>query len=64
MSHRGRLNILANVLRKPFYKIFQEFQGEQEGPEEKCGKSGDVKCHLGTSYKRIMGGRKRSSVTW
>jgi 2-oxoglutarate dehydrogenase E1 component len=52
MSHRGRLNVLANVLRKPLYKIFQEFQGEQKGPEEEWGKSGDVKYHLGTSYKR------------
>ena len=53
MPHRGRLNVLANVLRKPLYKIFQEFQGEQKGnPEEEWGKSGDVKYHLGTSYKR------------
>ena len=54
MPHRGRLNVLANVLRKPLEKIFSEFRGEQKGnPEEEWGKSGDVKYHLGTSYKRI-----------
>ena len=53
MPHRGRLNVLANVLRKPLEKIFQEFRGEQKGnPQEEWGKSGDVKYHLGTSYKR------------
>lgn len=52
MPHRGRLNILANVLRKPLQKIFQEFQGEKKGSDEEWGKSGDVKYHLGTSYKR------------
>jgi len=53
MPHRGRLNVLANVLRKPLVKIFQEFQGEHKGGnEDNWGKSGDVKYHLGTSYKR------------
>lgn len=53
MPHRGRLSVLANVLRKPLYKIFQEFVGEQKGdPTTEWGKSGDVKYHLGTSYKR------------
>lgn len=52
MPHRGRLNVLTNVLRKPLYKIFQEFQGEQKGDTDCWGKSGDVKYHLGTSYKR------------
>jgi len=52
MPHRGRLNVLTNVLRKPLYKIFQEFQGEHKGGEGDYGKSGDVKYHLGTSYKR------------
>ena len=53
MPHRGRLNVLANVLRKPLHKIFQEFLGEsKKTQEEEWGKSGDVKYHLGTSYKR------------
>lgn len=54
MPHRGRLNVLANVLRKPLYKIFQEFTGESKKTAgEEWGKSGDVKYHLGTSYKRV-----------
>lgn len=52
MPHRGRLNVLANVLRKPLDIIFQEFQGESKYQDEQLGKSGDVKYHLGTSYKR------------
>lgn len=60
MPHRGRLNVLANVLRKPLSKIFQEFQGEQKGGEEEWGKSGDVKYHLGTSYKRTYGDTGKS----
>lgn len=52
MPHRGRLNVLANVLRKPLDKIFQEFVGEQKWPDDTLNRSGDVKYHLGTSYKR------------
>jgi 2-oxoglutarate dehydrogenase E1 component len=52
MPHRGRLNVLANVLRKPLDIIFQEFQGEPKYLNEEFHKSGDVKYHLGTSYKR------------
>ena len=53
MPHRGRLSVLANVLRKPLDKIFQEFQGEAKSKDAKWGKSGDVKYHLGTSYSRV-----------
>ncbi|CAI2374917.1 unnamed protein product [Moneuplotes crassus] len=53
MPHRGRLNVLANVLRKPLDIIFQEFQGESKDKYADWGKSGDVKYHLGTSYSRI-----------
>lgn len=52
MPHRGRLNVLANVLRKPLDIIFQEFQGEAKDANADWGKSGDVKYHLGTSYTR------------
>lgn len=48
LSHRGRLNILANVCRKPLYQLFTQFAGleaEDEG-------SGDVKYHLGTYIER------------
>ena len=50
MPHRGRLNILANVIQKPFKKIFKEFSGDP-GPDT-AGVSGDVKYHLGASADR------------
>ncbi|HKR24896.1 MAG TPA: 2-oxoglutarate dehydrogenase E1 component, partial [Allosphingosinicella sp.] len=46
MAHRGRLNILANVMAKPFKVIFHEFSGGTANPED-VGGSGDVKYHLG-----------------
>lgn len=48
MAHRGRLNVLANVCRKPLHLIFAQFRGlpaEDEG-------AGDVKYHLGVFDKR------------
>jgi 2-oxoglutarate dehydrogenase E1 component len=48
MAHRGRLNILTNVLKKPYAALFSEFQGNPATPEDVQG-SGDVKYHLGTS---------------
>ena len=45
MAHRGRLNVLANVLSKPFSAIFHEFKGGSSTPDEVEG-SGDVKYHL------------------
>lgn len=56
MPHRGRLNILANVIQKPFKKIFKEFSGDP-GPET-AGVSGDVKYHLGASADRDFSGVK------
>ena len=56
MAHRGRLNVLANVLNKPFQAIFSEFQGNPAHPEDVQG-SGDVKYHLGTSSGREFDGR-------
>ncbi|HEX2421438.1 MAG TPA: multifunctional oxoglutarate decarboxylase/oxoglutarate dehydrogenase thiamine pyrophosphate-binding subunit/dihydrolipoyllysine-residue succinyltransferase subunit, partial [Acidimicrobiia bacterium] len=49
MAHRGRLNILANVIGKSFAKIFREFEGDLD--PETTGGSGDVKYHLGASGK-------------
>jgi 2-oxoglutarate dehydrogenase E1 component len=56
MPHRGRLNVLANFMGKPFAAIFSEFQGNATNPEHVQG-SGDVKYHLGTSGDREVGGR-------
>ncbi|QDH17003.1 2-oxoglutarate dehydrogenase E1 component [Swingsia samuiensis] len=48
MPHRGRLNVMANILCKPFAAIFSEFSGASFKPEHIEG-SGDVKYHLGTA---------------
>jgi 2-oxoglutarate dehydrogenase E1 component len=56
MPHRGRLNVLANFVGKPFAAIFSEFQGNSTNPEHVHG-SGDVKYHLGTSGDREVGGQ-------
>ncbi|MFM2351309.1 MAG: 2-oxoglutarate dehydrogenase component [Pseudomonadota bacterium] len=55
MPHRGRLNVLANVLQKPYKAIFHEFQGGSYKPEDVDG-SGDVKYHLGASSDRSFDG--------
>ena len=57
MAHRGRLNVLANVLGKPYKVIFHEFSGGTANPED-VGGSGDVKYHLGTSSDREFDGIK------
>jgi 2-oxoglutarate dehydrogenase E1 component len=55
MAHRGRLNMLANVMSKPFSAIFHEFKGGSSTPDEVEG-SGDVKYHLGSSSDRAFDG--------
>ncbi|WP_020180940.1 2-oxoglutarate dehydrogenase E1 component [Methylopila sp. M107] len=55
MAHRGRLNILAQVLAKPHRAIFHEFKGGSWTPDEVEG-SGDVKYHLGASSDREFDG--------
>jgi 2-oxoglutarate dehydrogenase E1 component len=57
MAHRGRLNVLANVMAKPYRAIFSEFAGGASNPED-VGGSGDVKYHLGTSSDREFEGVK------
>ena len=57
MPHRGRLNVLVNVLAKPLRAIFNEFQGGSYKPKEVDG-SGDVKYHLGASSDREFDGNK------
>jgi 2-oxoglutarate dehydrogenase E1 component len=51
MAHRGRLNVLANVMAKPYRQLFHEFSGGSANPTEVQG-SGDVKYHLGASSDR------------
>ncbi len=66
MPHRGRLNVLANVMRKPMPLIFSEFQGTHydeeyftKGIKNNWGAAGDVKYHLGSSMDRTYpDGRK------
>jgi 2-oxoglutarate dehydrogenase E1 component len=57
MSHRGRLNILTNVMGKSAQAIFHEFAGGATNPAD-VGGSGDVKYHLGTSSDREFDGNK------
>src|SRR5207342_780257 len=55
MPHRGRLNVLANIVGKPYSQIFSEFEGNLN-PSQAHG-SGDVKYHLGASgnYLQMFG---------
>ena len=57
MAHRGRLNVLSNVMGKPYRAIFHEFAGGATNPAD-VGGSGDVKYHLGTSTDREFDGNK------
>jgi 2-oxoglutarate dehydrogenase complex, dehydrogenase (E1) component, and related enzymes len=56
MAHRGRLNVLANIVGKPYEKIFSEFEGYMD-PKSTQG-SGDVKYHLGTTGQVHHPGRR------
>jgi 2-oxoglutarate dehydrogenase E1 component len=53
MPHRGRLNVLAAVMGKPYHKIFYEFLGGNTQGADEFG-SGDVKYHLGASSDRTF----------
>src|SRR5207248_5286674 len=55
MPHRGRLNVLSNVMLKPYAALFSEFQGHAANPED-VQVSGDVKYHLGTASDRDFDG--------
>ena len=54
MPHRGRLNVLANMMQKPYKAIFKEFFGEKI--KSKKDFEGDVKYHLGASANREFDG--------
>ncbi|HSY41578.1 MAG TPA: thiamine pyrophosphate-dependent enzyme, partial [Polyangia bacterium] len=55
MAHRGRLNVLANVLKKPASQIFAEFQDKLDEKADLNDGGGDVKYHLGFSIDRSFG---------
>ncbi|MGB2660093.1 MAG: thiamine pyrophosphate-dependent enzyme, partial [Pseudolabrys sp.] len=57
MSHRGRLNVLTQVMGKPHRALFHEFKGGSATPDEIEG-SGDVKYHLGASSDREFDNNK------
>ena len=57
MPHRGRLNVLTNVMGKPFRALFHEFKGGSANPDDVEG-SGDVKYHLGVSSDRDFDGNQ------
>ena len=57
MAHRGRLNVLSQVMGKPHRAIFHEFKGGSSSPDEVEG-SGDVKYHLGASSDREFDGNQ------
>ncbi|MDP3897929.1 MAG: 2-oxoglutarate dehydrogenase E1 component [Mesorhizobium sp.] len=57
MAHRGRLNVLTNVMAKPHRAVFHEFKGGSFAPDDVEG-SGDVKYHLGASSDREFDGNK------
>ncbi len=60
MAHRGRLNVLANIMDKPVREIFAQFKDDQ--PEAHLG-SGDVKYHLGASTDRTTKSGKQVHLT-
>ncbi|KAJ6004403.1 hypothetical protein N7499_000468 [Penicillium canescens] len=60
MPHRGRLNVLSNVVRKPNESIFSEFAGSTEPSDEG---SGDVKYHLGMNFERPTPSGKRVQLS-
>ena len=61
MSHRGRLNVLTNVVGKSYAQIFREFEGELD--PNVPGGSGDVKYHLGAHGKYTARSGRTIAVT-
>jgi 2-oxoglutarate dehydrogenase E1 component len=56
MAHRGRINVLAHILEKPYKTIFGEFEGKHAASNAES-ETGDVKYHLGFTGKRRIGER-------
>jgi 2-oxoglutarate dehydrogenase E1 component len=61
MAHRGRLNVLSNIIGKPYNKIFSEFEDNLD-PKAPQG-TGDVKYHLGASGEYITSAEKKVKVS-
>ena len=61
MAHRGRLTLLANVVRKGIAQMFSEFEGDLD-PESNDGQ-GDVKYHLGAANVRQVAGDRTITVS-
>lgn len=59
MAHRGRLNTLVNIFRKPVRELFNEFEGKDF---EDYDFDGDVKYHLGTTYRKILRNKKEITL--
>ena len=55
MAHRGRLNVLTNVMGKPFEALFAEFEGRHDHADENA--TGDVKYHMGYLGERLVDGQ-------
>ena len=61
MAHRGRLNVLAHVLQKPYETMLSEFAGTNVRDDDDYG-DGDVKYHLGYANKRAVKNAKDGTV--
>ncbi|MBV6521660.1 MAG: 2-oxoglutarate dehydrogenase E1 component [Gemmatimonadaceae bacterium] len=61
MAHRGRINVLAHILDKPYGVIFNEFDGKHADAGE--SETGDVKYHLGARTERVFPDGRTVSVT-
>lgn len=61
MAHRGRLNVLANIMNKPYEVIFSEFEGNID-PNTTQG-SGDVKYHLGSMAQHVAPGGQEVTIS-
>ncbi|HEU4879509.1 MAG TPA: 2-oxoglutarate dehydrogenase E1 component, partial [Gemmatimonadaceae bacterium] len=55
MAHRGRINVLAHILQKPYKAIFGEFEGRHAAATSAESETGDVKYHLGFTSSRTAG---------
>jgi multifunctional 2-oxoglutarate metabolism enzyme len=62
MAHRGRLNVLANIVGKPIHQVFSEFEEAPDSTANAFG-SGDVKYHLGASHVRTSSEGREITVS-